>query len=65
MHHDICCGDNDTPAGKQESDRKMLVELNALLPKGRREKVDRQLVRSFIRLKQNVTRYQLEQSISR
>ena len=29
----------------------MLAELNTLLPKERREKVDRQLVRSIIRLK--------------
>ena len=32
-------------------DRNMLAELNALVPKGRREKVDRQLVRSIIGLK--------------
>ena len=42
---------NDTSAGKCECDRKMLVELNVLVPKGRREKVDRQLVRSIIGLK--------------
>ena len=40
MRHDICYRDN--PAGKHE--------LNALVPKGRREKVDRQLVRSIIGL---------------
>ena len=51
MHHDICYRDNDTPAGKRECDRKMLPDLNALVPKGRREKVDRQLVRSIIGLK--------------
>ena len=45
MHHDICYRDNDTPAGKHECGRKMLAESNALVPKGRREKVDRQLVR--------------------
>ena len=44
MYHDICYRDNDTQAGKRECDRKMLVELNALVPKGRREKVDRHLV---------------------
>ena len=44
MRHDICYRDNDTPAGKREYDRKMLTELNALVPEGRREKVDRQLV---------------------
>ena len=49
MHHDISYRDN--PAGKHECDRKMLAELNALVPKGRREKVDKQLVRSIIRLK--------------
>ena len=51
MRHDICYRDNDTPAGKRECDRKMLAELNALVPKDRREKVDRQLVRSIIGLK--------------
>ena len=54
MHHDICYRDNDTPAGKHECDRKMLAELNALVPKGRREKVERQLVRSIIGLKQRM-----------
>ena len=49
MRHDICYRDN--PAGKHECDRKMLAEVNALVPKGRREKVDRQLVRSIIGLK--------------
>ena len=44
MHHDICYQDNDTPVGKREGEHKMLVELNALIPKGRSEKVDRQLV---------------------
>ena len=50
MRHDICYRDNDTPAGKCECDRKMLAELNALGPRGRREKVDRQLVGSIIGL---------------
>ena len=49
MHHDICYQDN--PTGKHECDRKMLAELNALVPKGKHEKVDRQLVRSIIGLK--------------
>ena len=49
MHHDICCRDNQ--AGKHECARKMLAELNALVSVGRREKVDRQLVRSIIGLK--------------
>ena len=39
MCHDICYQDN--PSGKHECDRKMLAELNTLVPKGRREKVDR------------------------
>ena len=47
MLHDICYRDNDTPAGKRECDN------------GRREKVDRQLVRSIIGLKH---RMGLEQS---
>ena len=51
MRHGICYRDNDKPAGKRECDRKMLAELNALVPRGRREKVDRQLVRSIIGLK--------------
>ena len=51
MRHDICYRDNDTSAGKRECDRKMLDELNALVPKVRREKVDRELVRSIIGLK--------------
>ena len=41
MRHDICYRDNET--GKPECDRKMLAELNALSPWGRREKVNRQL----------------------
>ena len=45
----ICYRDNE--AGKPECDRKMLVESNALTPWGRREKVDRQLVRGIIGLK--------------
>ena len=49
MRHDICYRDN--PAGKSECDRKILAELNTLLPKGRREMVDRLLVRSIIGLK--------------
>ena len=47
--HDICYRDNET--GKPECDRKMLAELDALTPRGRREKVDRQLVRGIIGLK--------------
>ena len=47
----FCHRDNDTPAGKRECDRKMLAELNSLVPKGRREKVDIHLVRSIIGLK--------------
>ena len=62
MYHDICYRDNDTPAGKHEYDNKVIVELNTVVPKGRREKVDRQLVQSIIGLKQNGTGYRLEQS---
>ena len=51
MHHDICYRDNDTPAGKRECDRKMLAELNALVPEGRYEMVDREMVQSIIGLK--------------
>ena len=51
MRHDICYRDDDTPAGKRDWDRKMSAELNALVPEGRREKVDRQFVRSIIGLK--------------
>ena len=39
MRHDICYRDNDTPAGKRECHRKMLAELNELVPEGRPEKV--------------------------
>ena len=49
MRHDICYRDNET--GKSECDRKMLAELNALTPRGRREKVDRQVARGNIGLK--------------
>ena len=45
MRHDICYRDN--PSGKCECDWKML----ALVPKSRREAVDRQLVRRIIGLK--------------
>ena len=38
-------------SGKQECDRKMLAELNALTPRGRREKVDKQLVQGIIGLR--------------
>ena len=51
MHHDICYRDNDTSAGKREWEHNMLTELHAIVPKDRREKVDRQLVRSIIGLK--------------
>ena len=49
MRHDICYRDNEN--GKADCDRKMLAELNVLAPRGRREKVDRQLVRGIIGLK--------------
>ena len=56
MRHDICYRDNDTPAGNRECDRKMLAELNALVPEGRCEKVGRQLARSIIGLKYRMGR---------
>ena len=49
IRHDIYYRDN--PADKHECDRKILRELNTLVPMGRRKKVDRQLVRSIIGLK--------------
>ena len=54
MRHDICYRDNDTPTGKRESDRKMLAEFNALLPKGRHEKMDTQLALSIIGFKHRI-----------
>ena len=51
MRHDICYRDYDIQAGKRECDSNVLAELNVLVPEGRREKVDRQLVRSIIGLK--------------
>ena len=49
MRHAICYQDNES--GIPECDRKILAELNALTPQGRREQVDRQLVRGIIGLK--------------
>ena len=49
MRHDICYQDKEN--GKADCDRKMLAELNALTPRGGREKMDRQLVRGIIGLK--------------
>ena len=43
MRHDICYRDNEN--GKADCDRKMLAGLDALTPRGGREKMDRQLVR--------------------
>ena len=54
MHYGICYRNN--PAGKHECDRRILAELNAIVPKGRRKKVDRQLVRSIIGLKHRLGR---------
>ena len=51
MRHNTCYRDNDTPAGKRECGRKMQAELNALVPDGRRKKVDRQLVGNINGLK--------------
>ena len=52
MRYDICYRDN--PSGKSECDRKMLAELKTLVPKSRREAVDRQLVRNIIGLKRKL-----------
>ena len=49
MRHEICYRDNKN--GEAECDRKMLAELNAITPRVRRKKVDRQLVRGIIGLK--------------
>ena len=46
MLHDICCRDNEN--GTADCDRKMLAELNALTPRGGRQKMDRQLVRGIL-----------------
>ena len=48
MRHHICYRENDTQVGKRECDCKMLTVVNTFTSTGRREKVDRQLVRSFI-----------------
>ena len=49
MRHDICYRDN--PSGNSDCDKKMLAELKTIVPKNRREAVDRQLVRGIIGLK--------------
>ena len=49
MRHDIFY--RDKLSGKSECDRKMLAELKTIVPKNRREAVDRQLVRNIIGLK--------------
>ena len=52
LRHDICYRDNEN--GKSECDRKMLAALNALTPRGGREKMDKQLVRGIIGLKRRL-----------
>ena len=54
MHHDICYRDNDTKAGKQKCDNKMLIELDLLEPKNIREKIDRSFVRKLISTKKHL-----------
>ena len=49
MRHDICYIDN--PNGKSDCDKKILTELKTIVPKNRREAVDKQLVRGIIGLK--------------
>ena len=51
MPRDIYHRDNDTTAGKRECDGKMLAGLYALVPKGIRRLVDRQLVQSIFGLR--------------
>ena len=63
MRHDICYRDNENR--KAECDRKMLAELNALTPRGRREKVDRQPMRGIIGMKLTGNGCALEQSTCR
>ena len=58
MRHDICYRDN--PGGKSDCDRKMLTELKTIVPRNRREAVDKQLVRGIIGLK-----YKLGMSVRR
>ena len=58
--HDICYRNNHI--GKSECDRKMLEELNGLVPKGRREAVDRGVVRSIIGLKHKIGMVSLQTS---
>ena len=48
LFHDICYRDNDTKKGKSECDKKMLVSLREIVPKGMREKFDRAFVYSII-----------------
>ena len=49
MRHDICYRDNSS--GKSDCDRNMLAELKIIVPRIRREAVDKQLVRGIIGLK--------------
>ena len=49
MRHDICYRDNEN--GKTDYYCKMLAELNAFIPRGGREKIDRQLIRGIIGMK--------------
>ena len=56
MRHDICYSDN--PSGKSDCDWKMLAELKTIVPRNRREAVDKLLVRGIIGLK-----YKLDMSV--
>ena len=49
MRHAICYRDN--PGGKNDCDKKILTELKTIVPRNRREAVDKQLVRGIIGLK--------------
>ena len=49
LRHDICYRDNEN--NKSACDRKMLIELNDMKPKGLRERIDRRFVKSVIGVK--------------
>ena len=54
MHRDIFYRDNDTSAGKGEPHKKMLTDLDTLVPKPTCEQVDRCVVEAVIGPKQRM-----------
>jgi hypothetical protein len=54
MRHDICYRDHKTLKGKRYCDERMLDELNQMKPKGKRERIDRQVVKSIIGAKKRM-----------